>query len=231
MNPVELLKERLSAIREQVAIYCLKADRPQSSVEILAATKTRSWEEVSPLAQLGIRHIGENRAQEMLGKYPEERGNFVYHFIGTLQRNKVKKIIGFSDWIQSIDSLELLQEVEKRAEAAGVVPNVLIEVNTSGDENKHGLVDENALWPLAEAAAQSSKVRLRGLMTLGPLALEESVSRKAFGRLRQLNEAMAGRFPHNQIDCLSMGMSRDYHWAILEGATMVRVGTSLFGSR
>lgn len=196
--------------------------------ELIAVTKTVGKDEILPLKELGIRSIAENRVQVLEEKLPWLKGAFNIHLIGRLQRNKVKYIINDVCMIHSVDNMPLAQEIDRQAKKNGRVMPVLIEINIAGEEQKGGVRPEEAL-PLIREAAKLDGIRIRGLMTMMPALAEEEAMLRWFTDMRLLrdrirNEAVAG----TDISELSMGMSRDFHLAARCGATMVRVGRSLF---
>ena len=179
----------------------------------------------------GIDALGENRVQELLKKYAEDAYTGApLHFIGHLQRNKVRQIVGKVDLIQSVGSLELLAEIQRCAEKLGMVQDVLLEVNIGGEESKSGFAPE-AVYAAAEQALELPNVRVLGLMTIPPVEVEPGDSIQYFEKVRALYVDINSNLFHNKLECLSMGMSGDFAQAIRAGATMVRVGTAVFGAR
>lgn len=221
------LSERLCIIKDEIATACRRASRPADAVRLIAVTKTYPVETIQALIDLGVRDIGENKVQEMASKVPLLRGDFTMHLVGHLQTNKVNKVVGTAAWIQSVDSLRLLEKIERANEAAGKTINILIEVNTSGEASKSGCLPAET-EQLFAAACGCRHLTAQGLMTIGPLTDNESAVRAAFERLRMLGERCCKQ---GQPFELSMGMSSDFSWAIAEGATMVRIGTRLLGER
>lgn len=221
------IAERYGKVLRQIADAADLAGRDPSDISVVAVTKTVGVSEIAQAVAAGMHDFGENRAQEFLGKqalFPHER----WHFIGTLQTNKVKQVVGKAALIHSVDSLELLRSVDARAVEAGVVQPVLLQVNVSGELTKHGMSYEEA-----EDAVRSSVelpgVLLRGLMTMAPLAHPESV-RWVF-RECALWRARLQSLHCDAVDLseLSMGMTNDFPVAVEEGATIVRVGRAIFG--
>lgn len=215
--------ERISSI--------LKAESERGGFavpELIAVTKTVGKDEILPLKELGIRSIAENRVQVLEEKLPWLKGAFNIHLIGRLQRNKVKYIINDVCMIHSVDNLPLAQEIDRQAKKNGRIMPVLIEINIAGEAQKGGVVPEDALALIREAARLDG-IRIRGLMTMMPALAEEKEMLGWFTDMRLLRdrlreEAVAG----TEITELSMGMSRDFHLAARCGATMVRVGRALF---
>ena len=218
---------RYEAVRRQVADAADCVGRSPDEVTIVGVTKTVGVAEVAAAITAGMSDFGENRAQEFVGKhglFPEER----WHFIGTLQSNKVKQVVGRAALIHSVDSMHLLRTVDQRAEEAGVAQAVLLQVDVSHEATKHGMLFEEA-EECVRAACGLAHVRVRGLMTMAPLARPESV-RWVFrecadwlGRLQSLH------CDGVELTELSMGMTNDFEVAVEEGATIVRVGRAIFG--
>ena len=218
---------RYEAVRRQVADAADHCGRHPEEVTIVAVTKTVGIEEIRAALAAGIRDLGENRVQEFLGKYglfPEAR----WHFIGTLQTNKVKDVVGRAHLIHSVDSAKLLSHIDRRATEAGVVQPVLLQVNVSGEASKHGFTPDTLPEALEEAAAMDS-VEVRGLMTMAPFAPAEEV-RWVFRELREVRDSLHARVADRvELTELSMGMSGDFRVAVEEGATIVRIGRAIFG--
>lgn len=222
------------SIAENVGYYLDKIKSGNSfgeSVTLVAATKTRTAQEINEAIAAGITDIGENKVQEFREKYDLVHGGR-RHFIGHLQTNKVKFVVGKVDMIESIDSVRLMDAVEKQAAKVGVTQDILLEVNI-GDEASKGGVQRQDLMALAQHAAQCPHLRLRGLMSIPPATATEEENQGFFQETYQLFVDMKEKLRDNNpnIDCLSMGMSGDYPLAIANGSTMVRVGTALFGAR
>ncbi|MDZ4169082.1 MAG: YggS family pyridoxal phosphate-dependent enzyme [Coriobacteriia bacterium] len=219
---------RYEAIRRQVADAADIAGRDPSDVTIVAVTKTVGIEEIRCAADFGVADFGENRVQEFLGKYglfPDVR----WHFIGTLQTNKAKDIVGRAHLIHSVDSRHLIEEIAKRAALAGVVQDVLLQVNVSGEASKHGFHPDDVREALIDASQARESLRVRGLMTMAPLGRPADAG-WVFRDLKDLRDSFR-EMPLNgvELDELSMGMSNDFRVAIEEGSTMVRVGRAIFG--
>lgn len=222
-----VIASRFEAVRRHVADAADCVGRAPEDVTIVAVTKTVGPEEVRKAIEAGVTHMGENRVQEFLGKwglFPD----IAWHFIGTLQTNKVKDIVGKAHLIHSVDSLRLLAEIDRRAADIGVVQPLLMQVNVSGEESKHGIRVADLADVLVEASHHSS-VEVRGLMTMAPYARPEEV-RWVFRELKEVRDSLR-EMPLNgvELDDLSMGMTNDYRVAIEEGATIVRVGRAIFG--
>ena len=228
------LAQRVQAVRERIAAAATAAGRSPEEITLCAATKVQTDDTIRAAIAAGIRVCGENRVQELTAHlaadaYAGARG---VHFIGHLQTNKVKQVVGRVDLIQSVDSPHLLQAVDRQAEKLGLVQDILLEVNIGGEESKSGC-PRSDLPALVELALSSPHVRLRGLMAIPPISTVPGGNRRYFAEMYQLFIDITRKMSDNQsvMDCLSMGMSADFEDAIAEGATLVRVGTALFGPR
>ncbi len=227
------LKERIEAVRAQIAAAAAEVGRDPGEITLEAATKTQSADTVRAAIAAGIAVCGENRVQELC----EKLDAFAYdgaevHFIGHLQTNKINKVVGRVDLIESIDSLHLLEGVDACARRLERVQDILLEVNIAGEESKTGFSPQEVLQA-AQMAVKMPGVRLRGLMAIPPAAQDVGANRKFFHQMYQFYVDIIQKMEDNNgtINCLSMGMSRDYADAVREGATLVRVGTGLFGPR
>ena len=219
--------ERLETIRANIAAACRQAGRTPDSVSLMAVTKTVDPLLINTACDEGVRLLGENRVQEFLSKCEAYRPEASVQFIGHLQTNKVKQIIGKVSMIQSVDSLHLAAEIHKQAEKCGIVMPILLEVNIGGEESKSGVAPE-ALPQLMEDVQKLSSVKLCGLMTIPPPAAEIAAQDAVFEKMQALFEKMQSVC---RMDTLSMGMSGDYESAVRHGATVVRIGSALFGAR
>ena len=228
----QAMTEAVARIRDTMTQAARAAGRDPAAVQLCAACKTRTVEEVRFSAGLPIDLFGENHVQELVektdaGAYEGKPG----HFIGHLQTNKVNKVVGRAALIQSVDSQRLLEKIDAAAARLGLVQDILLEINIGEESSKSG-VTQDSLWPLLEVAAAREHLRLRGLMAIPPADADESQTRRFFARMRELLEkAAALGLPNTQMDILSMGMSGDYAAAIAEGATIVRIGTAIYGAR
>lgn len=220
------LHERIAAIRERIARASDRVGRHPESVTLVAVTKTVPVERIREAAELGLTDFGENYVQEAMPKLAAMGPGVRWHFIGHLQSNKAKFVVGAFHLVHSVDSASLAKELAKRARNAGVVQDILIEVRIDPAETKSGVLPE-ALPELAEAILALPNLRLRGLMGMPPLFADAEQARPYFRRLRELSEVLPAACRHD----LSMGMSGDFEVAIEEGATIVRVGTAIFGPR
>jgi pyridoxal phosphate enzyme (YggS family) len=225
------ITDNLVEIEQRIESACGRAGRNRSDIALVAVTKTRTPAEVDEAIAAGIMHVGENRVQEAAAKKPQVSLATTWHLVGSLQTNKAKKALEIFDFIQSVDSIRLAEELQRRCEQMDKRISTLIEVNTSGETSKHG-VTPDAVPDLVAGLLKLDRLQLDGLMTVGPgLAIEDpEASRPCFEILRALAEDCRRRFdiplPH-----LSMGMSSDFEVGIEEGATIIRVGTAIFGPR
>lgn len=227
------LMQHIQTVRTRIETAALAAGRAPEEITLCAATKVQTDDTIRAAIAAGIRVCGENRVQELTAHLAADAyAGARVHFIGHLQTNKVKQVVGKVDLIQSVDSQRLLRAIDAQADKLGVRQDILLEVNIAGEESKGGCPVEE-LPALAELAGALEHVRLRGLMAIPPISGEPGANRPYFAAMRQLFVDMRGKMSDNQndIDCLSMGMSGDFEDAIREGATLVRVGTALFGPR
>lgn len=226
---VEGLAQNVAAVRTRIAQACERSGRASSSVTLVAVTKTVDLPRIRAVHQAGVRDFGENYVQEALTKVgdPELSGADVrWHFIGHLQRNKVREIVGRFTLIHSVDSLALATEIGRRSQQIGTTAELLLEVKLDTAAAKFGILPEQTLT-MAQAVLDIPGVRLCGLMGMAPFGTDPEVARPAFRTLRTL----FNQLPTEARQVLSMGMSSDFEVAIEEGATLVRIGTALFGKR
>jgi PLP dependent protein len=223
---------RLAEIRDRIALAAERAGRHPSDIRLVAVSKTYPIDCVQAAADAGQQDFGENRVQEALQKIAAAPDLPVrWHLIGHLQSNKARKAAGPFAWIHSVDRVELLQELERAAVQSGASPDVLIQVDLAGEATKFG-APEDQVRAIANAAANCRAVRLAGLMVLPPYFDDPALVRPYFVRLRQLRDRLcADGVPADRLRELSMGMSHDFEVAIEEGATIVRIGTAIFGTR
>ncbi|MCI9487918.1 MAG: YggS family pyridoxal phosphate-dependent enzyme [Lachnospiraceae bacterium] len=226
-----MLKENLEEVRRRAWAACERAGRKREDVTLIAVSKTKPVSAIREIMDCGVVDFGENKVQELCGKIEEIEEPLHWHLIGHLQRNKVKYIVDKVYLIHSVDSLRLAKEIQKEAEKCNVTCPVLIEINIGGEESKDGIPKEGAI-PLIREIAELSRVQVRGLMTIAPPVEEPEEARGYFKEMRTLFEAVkAEQIPGVEMKELSMGMTGDFEVAIEEGATMVRVGTAIFGER
>ena len=226
------VRENVKRIQEEIAEAAVKHNRNPDEVNLMAVTKKQPPELVNAAIACGVRLLGENRAQEMLEKYDDyNKENVEIHFIGHLQTNKVKSVVGKVSMIQSVDSIKLAEEINRISLQRDCITEVLLEINSGGELSKNGISPENAA-ELAQEIAVLSAVRLRGLMTIPPICDEIIQIERYFSQMQALLVDIRGKNIDNvSMEILSMGMSGDYIHAIKHGATIIRIGTALFGQR
>lgn len=228
----DAVARRVQAVVDGIQRAAERVKRRSDSIRLVAATKTVPAERVRDGIAAGLRILGENRMQEALGKMALLQDAPVeWHFIGQLQRRKVRDAIGRFALIHSVDSIDLAQEIDRRAASAGLTQAVLLELNIGGEASKAGFVPEELMARL-ELLSQLTHLRIRGLMAIPPPTDQAEQARPYFRRLRELRDTIAAKgIASVEMNELSMGMSHDYEVAIEEGATLVRVGTAIFGAR
>jgi PLP dependent protein len=224
------LAQRWAQVQVRAAAAAVRAGRDPAAVTVVAVSKGQPAAAVEEAIAAGVRDLGENYAQELAAKQLEVRGavRARWHFIGRLQRNKVKQVVGRSALIHAVDSADLAAEIDRRAVAAGVVQPVLVAVNVGGEAQKSG-VAAAAAEELLDAIAGLAALRCEGLMTMPPLEAQAEANRPRFAALRELRDRLAR--PERPLRQLSMGTTADFEIAVAEGATLVRVGTAIFGPR
>ena len=229
---IRRMEERVAQVRAEMERACRAAGRAPGEVLLCAASKTQNSETVRAAAALDIDLFGENRVQELCEKYAAGAySGKPLHFIGHLQTNKVKYLVGVVDLIESVDRLELLECIEKQAEKLGVVQNILFEVNIGNEESKSGFTPAEAA-ALAARMADFPHTALKGLMAIPPVSEFPGENCRYFAEMRNLFvDIRAKKYDNVSMECLSMGMSDDFADAIAEGSTMVRIGTAIFGKR
>ena len=225
------LKENFQSVEARIQAACDRAGRSRKEVTLIAVSKTKPVEMLQTIYDAGSRDFGENKVQEMCDKIEQLPTDIRWHMIGHLQTNKVKYIVGRVSLIHSVDSLHLAQEIEKQAAKLDVIVPILIEVNIAEEESKFGIHKEETI-SLVREVATLPHIRIQGLMTIAPYVENPEDNRTYFRGIKQLSVDIARENIDNvSMDCLSMGMTGDYEVAIEEGATMVRVGTGIFGER
>ncbi|MCF2616269.1 YggS family pyridoxal phosphate-dependent enzyme [Oscillibacter valericigenes] len=225
------IAENIARVREEMAAAAREAGRAPEEITLVGASKMNDAAACREAIAAGIDALGENRVQEMTQKLSENAYDGApLHFIGHLQRNKVKQVVGHVSLIQSVGSLELLDEIEKVAANRGLVQDILLEVNVGGEEAKSGFAPADT-EAAAEAALSRSHVRVLGLMTIPPADADRDTNMRYFEEVRALYVDIDRKLFHNELKYLSMGMSGDFADAIRCGANMVRVGTAIFGAR
>lgn len=226
------IKYNYDFINEKIAEAAMKAGKTREDITFLSATKTVEPEYINYAISLGLSYIGENKVQELLSKYDQYNlENCSLQFIGHLQSNKVRQIVGKVDLIQSIDSMKLAKEVSKCSLKNNITSDILVEVNIGKEENKSGVMPE-MLEELVEEISTLPAVNVKGLMTIPPICEKKDEIRRYFEKMNRLFLDISSKKLDNvSMGILSMGMSSDYYEAILEGANMVRIGSALFGNR
>jgi PLP dependent protein len=234
MEPLsrETIAQRVQSVLTKIRLAEEKAGRPAGSVQLVAATKTVMVEQIAEGVRAGLSILGENRVQEAIQKITAfTQAPVRWHFIGQLQRRKVRSVVGVFDLIHSVDSLDLAQEIDRRAGEAGLQQHVLLEVNIGNEPTKAGFRPDDVVRSVS-TMTQLSHVRIKGLMAIPPQTVGSESARPYFRKLRDLAQQIAAlQVPSIRMDELSMGMSNDFDVAIEEGATLVRVGTAIFGMR
>jgi len=223
------IAENLERVRERIAEAARKSNRSVDDVELVAISKTHDAEKVREAIEAGQNLFGESRVQEARVKIPELPSNLRWHFVGHLQKNKIRHALPLFELIHSVDSLALAQDINRIAEEDGLHPRVLLEVNVAGEGSKFGFTPEKLREDLENLLALP-RLSILGLMTIPPIAEEAEASREYFVQLRELRDRLQTGF-HVDLAQLSMGMTQDFAIAVEEGATLVRVGTAIFGER
>ena len=223
------IAENLARVRAQIAQAAAKAGRAVDEIELVAISKTHDAAKVREAIEAGQTLFGESRVQEARVKIPELPSNLRWHFVGHLQKNKIRHALPLFELIHSVDSLALAQDINRIAEEDGLHPRVLLEVNVAGEGSKFGFTPEKLREDLENLLALP-RLSILGLMTIPPIADEAEASRKYFVELRELRDRLQTEF-HVDLAQLSMGMTQDFAIAVEEGATLVRVGTAIFGER
>ncbi len=221
--------ENLARVREQIAQAAAKAGRTVDEIELVAISKTHDAAKVREALEARQNLFGESRVQEARAKIPLLPSNLRWHFVGHLQKNKIRHALPLFELFHSVDSLSLAQEINRIAEEEGMHPRVLLEVNVAGEGSKYGFMPEKLNREM-ESLLALPRLSILGLMTIPPLAEEAEASRRYFVQLRELRARLQTEF-HVDLGQLSMGMTQDFAIAVEEGATLVRVGTAIFGER
>ena len=226
------IAENVARIRAELEAAAIAAGRDPKQITLCAATKMNDADAVRQAIAAGVDCCGENRVQELVAKLADNAYEGApVHFIGHLQTNKVKQVVGKVDLIQSVDSLRLLEAIQKEAAKQGIVQDILLEINVGNEESKTGMPKEE-LPKILEQMCQFGNIRVRGLMTIPPICKNSTDSRKFFQEICNLAVDIRGKkYDNIRVDVLSMGMSDDFREAIACGSTMIRVGTAIFGAR
>ena len=226
-----MLKENLANVEKNIEQACKNAGRSRDEVTLIAVSKTKPVEMLQEIYDENIRDFGENKVQELCSKMEQLPSDIRWHMIGHLQRNKVKYIVGKVELIHSVDTYRLAEEINIQAKKQNVIVPILVEVNIAHEESKFGISAEDAIL-LVEEISKLENVRIRGLMTIAPFVENPEDNRLYFRKIKQLSVDITNKNIDNvSMEILSMGMTGDYEVAIEEGATMVRVGTGIFGAR
>ena len=226
-----MLKENLKTVEERIQSACKKAGRKREEITLIAVSKTKPPHMLQEAYDLGVRIFGENKVQEIREKYEVLPKDIDWHMIGHLQRNKVKYIVGKVELIHSVDTYRLAEEINIQAKKQNVIVPILVEVNIAHEESKFGISAEDAIL-LVEEISKLENIRIKGLMTIAPYVENPEDNRLYFRKIKQLSVDITNKNIDNVfMEILSMGMTGDYMVAIEEGATMVRVGTGIFGER
>lgn len=226
-----MLKDNYEAVEKKIAEACHRVGRSPEEITLIAVSKTKPLSDIEELISCGVKEFGENKVQELTSKYEDVSCKVNWHLIGHLQTNKVKNIVDKACLIHSVDSLKLAKEIDKEAAKKSVICNILVQVNVANEDTKFGLdLDETA--KLVEEISRLSNIKIKGLMTIAPFVENPEDNRVYFSQLKQLSLDIKSKNIDNvDMSILSMGMTNDYEVAIEEGATMVRVGTGIFGER
>lgn len=226
-----MVKENLQKVEENITAACKRAGRKRDEVTLIAVSKTKPIEMIVEAYEAGKRDFGENKAQEMKEKHDTLADDINWHFIGHLQTNKVKYVVGRASLIHSVDSYHLAEAIEKESAKKNLISDILIEVNVAHEESKFGLKTDE-VEQLVREISKLSHIRIKGLMTIAPYVENAEENRKIFRELKALSVDISSKNIDNvSMDVLSMGMTGDYEVAVEEGATLVRVGTGIFGER
>jgi pyridoxal phosphate enzyme (YggS family) len=224
-----MIAENLAVLRQKIEETCKRSGRKPDEVKLIAVSKYFSVDAIVEAKNCGLTDFGENRAQELTLKYEKLGNDVTWHFIGTLQKNKVKYALNATELIHSVDSLELVEEINNRAEKLSKVQKILLEVKTSEEETKSGLETEIEILNLVKRCSELNNIGLMGFMTMAPLTEDANIIRKSFRDLRNLKDQINNK-GYNLTE-LSMGMTSDFEIAIEESATMIRIGSAIFGDR
>lgn len=226
-----MVAENLKDVESRVCAACERAGRSRDEVTLIAVSKTKPVEMLKEAYEAGARYFGENKVQELVDKFDVMPDDIHWQLIGHLQRNKVKYIVDKAELIHSVDSLRLAEAIDKEAAKKGVIANILLEVNMAKEETKFGLMPEEVL-DFVKQIVRFQNIKVQGLMTIAPFVADPEENRKHFANLRKLSVDIRKEKVNNvNMSILSMGMTNDFEVAIEEGATMVRVGTAIFGER
>jgi pyridoxal phosphate enzyme (YggS family) len=224
-----MIVQNLQIVKDKISEKCAAVGRDFSEIKLIAVSKNFGIKDINEVFTAGVRDFGENKAQELEGKFEELGNKITWHFIGNLQKNKVKYVVKSAEFIHSVTSLSLAEEIDKRAEKLNKSQKILIQVKTSDEETKSGVTDEKEVIDLVFACNELANLSPIGLMTIAPFTDNENLIRQSFIYLRNLKEKLKAQ--GLSLKELSMGMTSDFEIAIEEGATMLRIGSAIFGQR
>jgi len=224
-----MIADNIKILRGRIAEICIKAKRDPADIKIIAVSKNFGIDEIIEAQKEGIKDFGENKAQELDSKFIQLGNKVTWHFLGHLQRNKVRFAVNSADYIHSVDSLMIAMDINNRAEKINKVQKILLQIKISDEATKSGLTDESEITDLALYCKELKNVELKGLMTIGPATDDREAIRRSFRYLRNLKDSL--KEEGLNVQELSMGMTSDYDIAIEEGATILRIGTAIFGER
>ena len=226
-----MLSNNLQKVEQNIQAACAKSNRAREEITLIAVSKTKPVSMLQEIYNLGIRDFGENKVQELSEKHPQMPEDMNWHLIGHLQTNKVKQVIDKAYLIHSVDSIRLAEAIEKEAAKKDLIIDILLEVNVAEEESKFGFKADEVMAAIHQIAS-FTHVKIKGLMTIAPFVENPEQNRSIFAQLKKLSVDIADENIDNvSVDILSMGMTNDYQVAIEEGATMIRVGTGIFGER
>jgi hypothetical protein len=224
-----MISENIKKLRERIEKKCIEVNRDGSKIKLIAVSKTFGIDEIEKVFDDGLREFGENKAQELSAKFEQLGDKITWHFIGHLQRNKVRFVVPAAGYIHSVDSLQLATEINKYAVKNNKIQKILLQAKTSDEESKFGIENKSELFDLAGYCKELKNVETLGLMTIAPYTENENVIRQSFRQLRKLKDELNSK--GFNLKELSMGMTSDFEIAIEEGATMLRIGSAIFGVR
>lgn len=225
-----MIVENIKQVCEKIYTKCAETGRNSKDIKLIAVSKNFSTYDINKAFDAGIKDFGENKAQELISKFDVLRDKVIWHFIGHLQKNKAKFAVRSAEYIHSVDSLSLANEINTKAEQINKVQKILLQVKTSEEETKSGIETEEELFIIAESCKELKNIEPVGLMTIAPFTDDENEIRKSFRYLYKLRDEF-NKKEFNSIKELSMGMTSDFGIAIEEGATMLRIGSAIFGQR
>ncbi len=224
-----MISEKLKIVQEKISEKCKEANRDTSEIKLIAVSKNFGLDAIQAAYDEGIRDFGENKAQELDAKFASFENKIIWHFIGNLQRNKVRFVVNSAEYIHSVDSLLLASEINKYAGKINKIQKILLQVKTSNEETKSGIIGESELRDIAFYCREFHNIELIGLMTIAPFTENRDLIKKSFRTLYKLKNKLNAEGLN--LKELSMGMTSDFDLAIEEGATMLRIGSAIFGER